>query len=369
MGVRFWLAFAALGVGCSNPPVPSIYDDAGAPVFDPCPDESRWQVVLTDVLTPRERVSQMVLYGPDAFFLNGDLMRRRDGAWVWEDSLERQFFALQADGDVVLGPHASLHRPAADPLGRLEQIRRPFSLPLVSTEVMGADVDGQRLAFVTWTTPRLYVVDEWDTPVEEAFTLELDWEYSGLGFALDGDWIVLRERFGGLPVYHRTAAGWERTQRLRTAGDIRQIALEDDMLVAGPAINSTVETFRFHDGLWRRGPILSPTVERDQVQSFGTYFGQRLRLAGDRLAIASAGARYCGSPNGRGAVFLYRREGNDWLLEHVVLPPDGHATESFGWDIDFDGRVLLVSDPHSNAYGQPVEGSANGVVFRFELVD
>jgi len=92
------------------------------------------------------------------------------------------------------------------------------------------------------------------------------------------------------------------------------------------------------------------------------YFGRALDADQNRLAVSALrrGVDYQSS----GEVFLYHREGSDWVLDARIQSPDTpELVDRFAEQIDLDGEVLAVGDYGYSGYLE----SRAGAVFIFRL--
>jgi FG-GAP repeat len=105
------------------------------------------------------------------------------------------------------------------------------------------------------------------------------------------------------------------------------------------------------DRLWHGASVFEPgaggwvetarfPLPDDEVRS--STYGQALALSGDTLVVGARGDR---EP---GAVFVYRRHGEEWAFEQKVVGSD--AADGFGGAVGLSGDVIIVGDPISDAF-------------------
>ena len=65
------------------------------------------------------------------------------------------------------------------------------------------------------------------------------------------------------------------------------------------------------------------------------HYGRTMAMSGDRLAIGAMTTN-----GGNGAVYVYERSGDDWLLDEKI---NGLGRPNFGRSIGIDGDYLVVA--------------------------
>jgi hypothetical protein len=90
-------------------------------------------------------------------------------------------------------------------------------------------------------------------------------------------------------------------------------------------------------------------------------FGNEIALSQDYLVC---GAPYDDNANGTdaGAVYIYKREVNQWIFDTKVLASDGANEAYFGYSVDIDGDYIVVGSPWDDEGGEKV-----GAVYVFRL--
>jgi choice-of-anchor B domain-containing protein len=146
------------------------------------------------------------------------------------------------------------------------------------------------------------------------------------------------------------------------AGFGSAVALDGEHLLIGnpdefpffpmpPASLGNVHVFEAGPGGW---------VEIDALSwsegSVADGFGRAISVGGDRLAVGAPGA-----DGGRGAVVLFRREGDRWIEDGSVRLSDAAAGSGFGQALAWAGETLLV--------GAPGHGGNVGLVTAFSAAD
>jgi hypothetical protein len=86
----------------------------------------------------------------------------------------------------------------------------------------------------------------------------------------------------------------------------------------------------------------------------GDQFGQSIALTGDFIAVGANRADI-GSGVDQGAVYLFRRMGNEWVEDDKLTPSDGTAGDEFGYSLSAFGNRM--------ATGAHTANSTEGVVY------
>jgi choice-of-anchor B domain-containing protein len=154
---------------------------------------------------------------------------------------------------------------------------------------------------------------------------------------------VNREDPAVIYIYRRGAGGWEEAGTLMApeheGGDYfgRFIALDDRSLVIGGTLldesTGAVWVYRKNGDQWQLDERLRP----DDVVT-GEAFGRFGILHGDLLFVSALGHN-----EGRGAVWVYQRDASGaWSVEAKLEPEGASPQEFFGWSLAFDGERLLT---------------------------
>ncbi len=169
-----------------------------------------------------------------------------------------------------------------------------------------------------------------------------------------------------LLVFRRDEAqGWVEHARLAPSdgkpGDHfgRSIYVDESLLVVGaPGIGAAYVFERDASGTWKETGTLSPSSLSDSAEfaGAGDYAALRPRAierVGDRIAVVSYAASptsagsYPGAPS-KGAVHVFRKEGEEWIEEEVLRPAPEDASNGFGWSITSAAGELFVGAWRNN---------------------
>ena len=91
-------------------------------------------------------------------------------------------------------------------------------------------------------------------------------------------------------------------------------------------------------------PVQRLTQPADLTANFGAHATE---IEGDHLIVADGGAyTACSTPDpircSAGAVFAYRRDGDQWAPIQTIVPDDIRIYDGFGLSLDIDGDRMLV---------------------------
>jgi len=101
-------------------------------------------------------------------------------------------------------------------------------------------------------------------------------------------------------------------------------------------------------------PVRGPGPE-----GYNRYYGTGIALDGDRLAVGSVGVTV--TVGGQGAVYVYRFDGAQWILEQEVLQADPRLGSNMGQSVDLEGDVMIVGsqrqdDRHADVFRRGPDG-------------
>lgn len=181
----------------------------------------------------------------------------------------------------------------------------------------------------------------------------------GVGLAIEEDWLIVGEAndgdrgnsAGAVHAYQYDGSAWVMRQKL-FADDANErsffgfaVALRAGRLFVGAwgdeagvgaFLAGAVYVFE-HDGTaWvQRQKIVAPTPEG------GDSFGLTLASTSDRLLVGAPGDD--DSADGGGAVYSYRFDGADWVLDQKLLNSDSTVATSFGYSVAAHGSRAVIS--------------------------
>lgn len=207
----------------------------------------------------------------------------------------------------------------------------------------------------------------WETPI----TLQPTGGGANHGFgsslAFDGNELLVGAPFcnsnrGGAYLFAWTGTVWQQTASFLPAfGSYNgaagsSVALKGDAAYAGAprSTNGVIQTagvvhhFARSGGNWQEQPRLS-AGDGDS----GQLFGATVALDGTRLLV---GMQEDHTPYGyqSGSAYLFKRDGDVWNLETILMDPDPGHYEVFGSSVAIDGERLVVGNPKDNGGGSAV---------------
>jgi hypothetical protein len=174
-----------------------------------------------------------------------------------------------------------------------------------------------------------------------------EWDYFGSAVAVCGDVIAVGapradpyER-GAVYLFRFDGSQW--TKSYKQPGGWadsrlgRSLAACDDMVIAGEPYyepGGSVRCFRDLGDAWTVTRITAPGQETESA------FGYSVAMTADLFV---AGALH-DDDNGlsAGAAYVFRRDGDDWLLEQKLLASNGRPDEYFGTSVATDGHRIVV---------------------------
>ena len=139
------------------------------------------------------------------------------------------------------------------------------------------------------------------------------------------------------------------------------VDVSDDTLIVGAPSKENGEVYIFArqgDQWVQQARIKTPRPNP------GGWFGGAVCIDGDTAAV---GARTVfndthGFTAGSGVVYIYQREGKNFVLKQKLSPEDAHDGERFGFAVDLSGDTLVVGSPFHGDGGGPDLGVAYAYV-------
>lgn len=96
----------------------------------------------------------------------------------------------------------------------------------------------------------------------------------------------------------------------------------------------------FHDTLSSFQPMID-TVLRQKTKTFASS----ISVSGN-LAVLGAGWENTTVANKAGAVYIYKREGEKWILQQRLISPQGQYDGIFGHSVATDGKHIVITEPN-----------------------
>ena len=135
-------------------------------------------------------------------------------------------------------------------------------------------------------------------------------------------------------------------------GDTIAVAAFNDPTVA--VDTGAVYVFQRQGKEWLQEAILLPSEG-----AAGDEFGLDIALSGDTILVGAHGDDERAQE--AGAVYVYRRRGDVWVEEAILRPPEGAAFDQFGWSVALDGDQAIVGAPFQDG-----TLSDSGIAYIFE---
>lgn len=238
-----------------------------------------------------------------------------------------------------------------------------------SAATLAATVEGlswQQEAYIKPPVADVFVFGSWVNPS--------NWDQFGYGLDLDGDTALV------------TAWG--------EASPITTVINSSGLLSTGGLSSGVGAAYVFQRSgeEWELQSYLKPPNH-----SIVTQFGISAAIDGDTALIHSRDnsdftgiihgndlstltATGGGGAGSQGGVYVYKREGVEWSMEAYLKPPNPDTTDYFGFGMDFEGDIALISSYNEDSNTNTIingsdlsatnnSGDNNGAVYVFERTD
>ncbi|MGB3543644.1 T9SS type A sorting domain-containing protein, partial [Rubrivirga sp.] len=193
--------------------------------------------------------------------------------------------------------------------------------------------------------------------------VELGWV--GRSVAVDGDVVVV----GGHRYNDYTGIGyafvldedgvWQEETRF-TAQSAREfdnfgfdVALDGNTAVIGAPLDDATGDQTDDSGaayvFVREGQSWSRTRLTADDGASGDLFGISVDIDGDRIVVGAQNTEASDLSGGRGAVYVFRRDGSDWAQESRLVADDTLGGDFYGRSVAIEGDRVLVGDPSADA--------------------
>jgi hypothetical protein len=141
------------------------------------------------------------------------------------------------------------------------------------------------------------------------------------------------------------------------------VAISANTLICGapaystPAKQNMGAVFVFTKGMggWQQQSVILPYDSAE-----GDNFGGSLAISGDYLAVAAVNKTVSGIARA-GKVYVYKRNGNAWQRDTVIIRPVAVAWDQFGWSLSMEANsagspALAIGVPGADAAGGTDKG-------------
>jgi len=169
----------------------------------------------------------------------------------------------------------------------------------------------------------------------------------GSSVALDGDMALIGSEVGGVYVYKQEGDDWIETQKITTSDPDKtfgkSLSLQDDHVLIGVTGDSyfdqSTEAYIYkhtESGWCEDSTLLNPSsYERN------TCFGDSVALYGNYAIISAPGTSDDENWNGEAYIFK-KSEDNEWILQQRLTPPDDEEDSAFGCSVDINENYAMV---------------------------
>ena len=206
-------------------------------------------------------------------------------------------------------------------------------------------------------------------------------DYFGSDVGVSGDWAVVGasgydRRRGAAYVFQRSGESWQQRQKIIPGGSSARsvfggsVSIDAGYMAVGApdhfkSGSSTVRSgavfvYALNGGNWSQQSFIQPGT----VGSVD-YFGHAVAIKGNLLAMSAPGDGQL-----RGEVYIYRRDGSNWVQQQRLTPGDGSVGDGFGLALSMDADWLAVGSPHDDIsvsnQGSVYLYRRNGNSFSFE---
>jgi hypothetical protein len=120
--------------------------------------------------------------------------------------------------------------------------------------------------------------------------------------------------------------------------------------IVGAPINSNnggaVYIFRKEGTNWIEEQKLTPSDS-----AAGYFFGSSVSISGDYIIVGAPqndDLSGTGSSDSIGAAYVFRKEGAAWVEKQKLLASDGDTTDSFGYSVSISGDYIIIGAPRNS---------------------
>ncbi|MBZ0181343.1 MAG: T9SS type A sorting domain-containing protein [Melioribacteraceae bacterium] len=201
------------------------------------------------------------------------------------------------------------------------------------------------------------------------------YEFFGLSLAMNDEYLIIsapnegEDDFGAVYTYRYENGEWKYESRITVNSPYLEqqfgtkVLLDgDELFISEPAgiawwntYSGSVYVYKREDNTWK----LKQTIHEKELAS-SSRFGAGLAKYGDSLFV---GAPYSVSvdPNVHtGVVFMYTKQGDDWVREKIFYPEDGDESSFFGEEIEVNENFIAIGAPEYR-----ISGISKGAVYVF----
>ncbi len=182
---------------------------------------------------------------------------------------------------------------------------------------------------------------------------------------------------GAAYVFHFDGASWVQQQKLKAPVPYSNDEFGHSVAIAGNVV--VVGAWKYDDATYDDGTVYvfrnngdGWLLEQQLLSSAGApfhdgtskdHFGNAVAIDGDVIAVGAHGTDEVATD--AGSVHVFRFDGSAWLLDEKLLPLDGMAADEFGTAVALSGDDLLVGGLGDNGVCSPPFNCQLGAVYAF----
>lgn len=255
-----------------------------------------------------------------------------------------------------------------DNFGRALAIHGDLLVVTARKENIGADDVGAAYVF-------RYVGNNWIDEAKLTASDPTSGAYFGQSVAVQGDLIVVGARnadpngAGAVYLFDRSGDQWIESAKLFPPDGKADDQFAFTVDIAGNLIAVGARRADLPGAKKDAGAVYLFALTGDEVDlvtkltasdaKAGDQFGQSVALTGNLIAVGANRADI-GTNKDQGAVYLFRRMGNNWVEEDKLIASDGMAYDEFGYSLSAFGNIMatgahLADSDQGAVYVVPLE--------------
>lgn len=181
-------------------------------------------------------------------------------------------------------------------------------------------------------------------------------------------------REGTAYLFENDGAAWSLKQQLDGGSDMdpddrlgTSVAIDNTTIAVGAirdSVGSVIQTgavyvFKKQGEQWVKTDRLTASDGEE-----ADYFGTSLALDGDDMIIGAPNRFHPSLINAGGYAYYFRYDGSAWVEHAKISLPDAASNDQFGWSVDVDNGWAVIG-----AYGRELGSNATGEVYMYKLAD
>ena len=192
----------------------------------------------------------------------------------------------------------------------------------------------------------------------------------GGSVSIDGDAIIVgassnENNTGASYIFRLVGSDWVEEAKLVPSDAVewgrfgRSVSIDGNYAIVGnyglieAMVEGTVYIFMYDGSNWSE----QRKIGMFGVAGAGEYFGDTVAINGDMVAVGESNIR-----NEAGAVYLFERNGFDWVLRERLTPSDGADNDYFGCSVALSNDHVIVG-----SYRDDDLGSSSGSAYIYPL--